>query len=319
MSELPATPKQIAYLSYMGVSEADALTRKEASDRIDTLMDTPSQEHWNWLFERQGAWMTDRFILHHDLYASEFQRYLDEQLPDSLHAYVRGRVTGAPETLTKSKIKKVIHAITADDREWWRSTQKNEVFFERLAQMYPGCCEGGPRTRSPQSGPKIQQQRFSPLDYQTLGSLFRHLAEFCEPWEITFSDGKISGCPQELLDSLGHDWLTIQISEYLGDADGSHFTVTKKTLLGSQSRTFHATWHSDRHGWADSGPGAKAVHYFVPRRWLVDPPQTSERLLVSLCKKAWIGNDSPFYPVDPRRTLCRVCSSHHENWNSQES
>ncbi|SKB00480.1 hypothetical protein SAMN02745166_03150 [Prosthecobacter debontii] len=319
MSDLPASPKQVAYLSYMGISEAATMTRREASVRIDTLMDSASQEEWNWLYERQGEWLTDRFILYPDLYTSEFQRYLDDQLPDALHTYVRGRVTGAAETLTKAKIRKVIHAITAEDREWWRSPQRKEVFFDRLSRMFPGCCEGGPRVRSHREGPKIEQQRFSLLDHSTLGSLLRHYTEFCEPWEVTLSDGSTSGSPQELLESLDADWLTTQITEYRGDADGSHYTVTRKRLFGTKSRTFTPIWHQERHGWTDSGVGSKAVHYFVPRSWIVNPPYTSEGMLISLCKKAWISNGLPFYPVDPRRTFCRVCTSHHESWNNQQT
>jgi hypothetical protein len=319
MSDLPPSPKQVAYLSYMGVQDAATLTRREASERIDKLMDTPSQEEWSWLFERQGEWITDRFILYPDLYASEFQRYLEEQLPNSLHAYVRGRVTGASETLTKAKIRKVIHAITVADREWWRLPQRKELFFDRLSQMFPACCEGGPRIRVLREGPKIEQQRFSLWDHSTLESLFRHYAEFCEPWEIILSDGSLSGSPHDLLESLDIEWLTTQITQYLVDASGSHYTVTLKKLFGEQSRTFTSIWHQERHGWADSGPGSKAVHYFVPRSWIVDPPHTADGMLVSLCKKAWIANNSPLYPVDHRRTFCRVCTSHHENWNSQQS
>lgn len=319
MSDLPPSPKQVAYLSYMGVQDAATLTRKEASERIDKLMDTPSQEDRNWLFERKGEWMTDRFILYPDLYASEFQRYLDDQLPDSLHTYVRGKVTGAPETLTKTKIRKVIHAITADNREWWRLPQRQELFFDRLSQMFPGCCQGGPRIRSTREGPKIEQQRFSLWEHTTLESLLRHYADFCEHWEITISDGITSGSPHDLLESLDTEWLTTQITEYRSDANGSHYTVMLKKLFGVQSRTFTSIWHQERHGWSDSGSGSKAVHYFVPRSWIVNPPHTADGMLVSLCKKAWIANDSPLYPVDHRRTFCRVCTSHHENWNSQQS
>lgn len=319
MSDPPASPKQIAYLSFMGVSEAATLSRSQASVRIDTLMDTTTQEQWSWLYERKEAWITERFILYPSLYASEFQRFLNEQLPHSLHEYVRGRVTGATETLTKAKIRKVVHAITADDRDWWRSPDRKEMFFARLTQMFPGCCEGVPRVRVPRPGPKIEQQRFSLWEHSTLGALFRHYAEFCESWELVFTDGSISGSPHELLQSLASEWLTIPITEYRGDASGTHYTVVRRKLFGTETRTFTPTWHTERHGWADSGPGSKAVHYFVPRTWIVNALYTPDGMLVALCKKNSITNDSPFYSVDSGRTFCRACTQHHEKWNEQQT
>jgi hypothetical protein len=133
----------------MGVRNAASLTKEEASQRIDTLFQIDDLDERERMRARQGDWITDRFILHPDLYGPEFQRYLDEELPELLHAYVRGRVAGAAERLTKPKIREVVHALTRDDREWWRQPTRRELFFERLRQMYPACCEGREPARSP--------------------------------------------------------------------------------------------------------------------------------------------------------------------------
>lgn len=143
----PATPKQIAYLSYMGVRNAAALSKDEASDKIERMFEVGDAEYER-LEPRRGQWMTDRFILYPELYASEFKQFLDAQLPELLHTYVRGRVVGAPEKLTKAKIRDVVQAITAEDQDWWKGSNWKELFFDRLAQTYPGCCQGRQPARS---------------------------------------------------------------------------------------------------------------------------------------------------------------------------
>jgi hypothetical protein len=106
-------------------------------------------DEWERMRARQGDWITDRFIIYPDLYAPEFQLYLDEELPELLHTYVRGRVAGAAERLTKSRIREVVHALTRDNPDWWRQPNRRELFFDRLREMYPACCEGREPSRSP--------------------------------------------------------------------------------------------------------------------------------------------------------------------------
>ena len=142
MSNDTATPKQTAYLTYMGVRNAGRLTKEQASEAIDTLLDTDDLDRWGRLHERQAEWRRDRFILHADLYSHEFQSFLDSELPELLHGYVRNRVVGSSERLTKPKIREIIHGVTAEDREWWRLPHYKELFYERLHATHPGCCDG---------------------------------------------------------------------------------------------------------------------------------------------------------------------------------
>ncbi|MEI8315568.1 MAG: hypothetical protein WCG79_08980 [Verrucomicrobiota bacterium] len=137
-----ATPKQIAFLTYMGVRGADRMTKQQASDTIQNLDQTDDLDQWERIGERRADWITDRFILHPDLYASEFQRYLYDELPELLHTYVRGQVTGSSERLTKPKIREVVQALTSEDCAWWQNPKRKAIFFERLRQTHPGCCDG---------------------------------------------------------------------------------------------------------------------------------------------------------------------------------
>jgi hypothetical protein len=128
----------------MGVTDAERMSKDEASTAIEKLFDTADDKLWERLREKQTDWITDRFILYPDLYAHEIQSMLDHELPDIFHAYVRSRVVGASETLTKAKIKQVIDALTRENKQWWQAKNKKDVFFTRLAATFPGCVDGRP-------------------------------------------------------------------------------------------------------------------------------------------------------------------------------
>jgi len=75
----PATPKQIAYLSYMGVAGADRMSKDEVSIVLNRLFDTPDMKLWRQLRQKQEDWITDRFILYPDLYARDIEYMLHEE------------------------------------------------------------------------------------------------------------------------------------------------------------------------------------------------------------------------------------------------
>lgn len=157
-----ASPKQIAYLSFMGVRGAERLTRDQASERIQTIFDAPDHDDWKRLNELQETWKTQRFILHPKLYEGEFARFLSEELPDVLRGYVRSKIVGASEKLTRPKSRQVIMSYMAEDANWWRSPDRNAQFLERLRTMHPGCCDG----RSPEKSAK----RAQPIRMQSKGA-----------------------------------------------------------------------------------------------------------------------------------------------------
>jgi hypothetical protein len=140
-----ATPKQIAYLSYMGVKNAQGLTKQEAHDLIESnsFFGEPNSLAE---FERQRAyqanWQTKRLILYPDLYALELKEYLHDDLPKSLHAFVRRQMVGASEILTKSKIRQIVGVLTSENPRWWDESDYQTAFWERLKSTYPRCCDG---------------------------------------------------------------------------------------------------------------------------------------------------------------------------------
>lgn len=147
MSE-SATPKQIAYLDYMGVSRASQMTKEEASQAIDSLFSTSDPEEWERLDAKRKSWATEKFIRFPDLYASELREHLNACLPDELHTYVRSRSVGSSERLTKAKIREVVLILTEENHSWWIQPGWKETFYERLKTNSPGCCDGSPPVRT---------------------------------------------------------------------------------------------------------------------------------------------------------------------------
>jgi hypothetical protein len=140
-----ASPKQVAYLTYMGVSNAGRLTKKEAADLIDSnpfYDGANSLTAFDRIRSRQDRWHEERLKLYPDLYALELKDYLHDDLPKSLHAYVRQRMVGASDNLTKAIIRQVVDALTGEDPRWWHQSNYQAVFFERLRQTFPKCCDG---------------------------------------------------------------------------------------------------------------------------------------------------------------------------------
>ncbi len=126
----------------MGVRNAQNLSFEKASSTIEGLFETEDLNLYEQLREKQSEWITERFVLYPDLYANEIQRMLDEELPEILHTYVRGRMVGATEKLTKPRIKKVIASLLDESAQWWQSKNKKEIFYQRLSELYPACVDG---------------------------------------------------------------------------------------------------------------------------------------------------------------------------------
>ncbi len=143
----PATPKQVAFLTYMGMARAGQLTKKEASDLIDSggfLPEVSNMAAWERQQALKNSWQTERLFLYPQLYQAELEEHLNERLPELLHSFVRCRVVGASKKLTKAKIREVITSLTSEAPSWWHHERRDDIFCAMLKQMYPGCCDGRP-------------------------------------------------------------------------------------------------------------------------------------------------------------------------------
>jgi hypothetical protein len=139
----------------MGVQKAGHLTKQEASDLISSEVFLQSVDMTD-----RGDWHTERLFLYPELYAFELREHLNSTLTEVLHAYVRSRIVGASEKLTKTRIQHVMLLLTKEDTSWWHSPHHETVFFERLKQVYPGCCDGRTPERTHQPPRSVAAESF---------------------------------------------------------------------------------------------------------------------------------------------------------------
>ena len=141
-----ASPKQVAYLTYMGITHAAELPKQVAADLIDSnrLFSEASPSEKERLQAQHERWHIDRLKLYPDLYAVERTEFLDNELPERLHSYVRSRVTGSSEKVTPAIIRQVMQDLAGSNASWWHVDDFQGAFYAQLAQMYPKCCDGQP-------------------------------------------------------------------------------------------------------------------------------------------------------------------------------
>jgi len=95
-----------------------------------------------------------------DLYIPEVIQYL-LTLEDEFRGYVRRRVVGASERLTREKMSAVFSQLMAVDPIWWdwrRRDDPQAIFFAQLSLSFPGCVdEGPPEHREPRHAQEVRQ------------------------------------------------------------------------------------------------------------------------------------------------------------------
>lgn len=140
------TPKQIAFLSYMGFEDAAQLSKEEISEMMEDVTGAyfaryPDTREQREIYHSKD-WFNDRFILYPDLYKAELKEYLENTLVEEMQTYIQGQFTGSSERITKSKIKEVCKTLTSENSKWWQNEDKKQIFFFRFSFVYPKCCDG---------------------------------------------------------------------------------------------------------------------------------------------------------------------------------
>lgn len=132
-----ASPKQLAYLSYMGVTVRGSITEAEADRAISRLESVSDYEQWRQLVEKKNEWHTDRFLLHPQLFAAEFEVYYHSELPDILANHVRSQAPEAARYLTPPNIRATMDSLSAQNPSWWRSPRRQRLFLAELVEKVP--------------------------------------------------------------------------------------------------------------------------------------------------------------------------------------
>ena len=145
-------------------------------------------------------------------------------------------------------------------------------------------------------------------DYKTIGELLAILAKHCTDEEVQIVCQSMSRCPRDWIASLSRKERNARIERISGGGGKpDQITVRIPGLFGSKRATYEIVWSPNREGWA-CPLGGRTVHYFIPKHRMADPPYCGDGMLVSLCKRNFFDNLSPFFPVDPKYSICKTCT-----------
>lgn len=141
------TPRQIAFLKFHGVTDADNLSRQEIdeimrNDCFEWIANRYNLSHLELDKLRSSDWHRERLILHPDLYSKELNDFINSSLREEMGTYVRGQYTGSSERITKEKIQESINSLIKENPNWWNHENSKKVFLDRFSRMFPKSCDG---------------------------------------------------------------------------------------------------------------------------------------------------------------------------------
>lgn len=141
--------------------------------------------------------------------------------------------------------------------------------------------------------------------YQQANTLWEMLTALAQnaTGEVWVSDDDGTHEPGRLLALLSHDALEGKIAECGSDEIGEYVGIQTSGLFGERVRVYRIIWSPTREGWAGDR-GGTTLHYFIPKTAMREPPHCGDKMLVSLCKRAFQRSTSPMH----RNHMAKRCS-----------
>lgn len=131
-----ASPQQVAYLSWLGILNAESYTAVEASDKIQEIGGNIATR------EDGKTWATERFILYPDLFKDEFRKYLSSKVQRACLAHYDGTVFDSTKYPDADICAEVFNSLSKVNLNWWAKPNFREAFYVTLESLYPACCDG---------------------------------------------------------------------------------------------------------------------------------------------------------------------------------
>lgn len=118
-----ASEKQIVYLTWLGVSDADKLTAKEAADTIQKI-------GGNLTYRSDGKqWNIERLILYPQLFSHELEKHVRLNVRCDCMKHYESLVFDSSESLDGKKLSEVFRKLNIRDVAWWSRRGFREVFY----------------------------------------------------------------------------------------------------------------------------------------------------------------------------------------------
>lgn len=128
----PATAKQKAFLTYMGVSFRSGITREEAAALVTAIMESPAEA------ARLAKWNDERLRLHPDIFASEVRAWKANR-PARFHELVQREGADVFQDVSKAHCQVLVTYLDVKFPNW--DARESEAtwnyFFPAIAEKFP--------------------------------------------------------------------------------------------------------------------------------------------------------------------------------------
>jgi hypothetical protein len=127
-----ATPKQKAFLSYLGISFRAAITREEAAALVTAAMENPAEK------ARIARWNDERLRLHPDIFAAEVRAW-KENRPARFHELVRTEGADAFQDVSEAHCQVLVKFLDVKYPNWDARGHDAiwSYFFPAIAEKFP--------------------------------------------------------------------------------------------------------------------------------------------------------------------------------------
>jgi hypothetical protein len=87
----------------------------------------------------------DKLKLYPEIYKSEIQDHIKDNLKPKITSYVRKQFKGSTQNITMEKIEDSLWHLLREYPTFWHDDDNfKKIFLERFARDYPLCCDGSP-------------------------------------------------------------------------------------------------------------------------------------------------------------------------------
>jgi hypothetical protein len=152
------TTKTALLFDYMGVDSSNLTDEslkkiKEEGDLYDYLARQAGMERgdpdspFHMKVDKFNRY--DKLKLHPEIYKSEIQAHLRDELKPKMTAYVRKQFKGSTQNITMDKIEDSLWHLLRESPTFWHDDDNfKKIFLERFAKDYPLCCDGSPISKA---------------------------------------------------------------------------------------------------------------------------------------------------------------------------
>lgn len=136
MAERPPSPRQIAYLRYLGHPDPESLSTEEHILRAFWERDASG---------RNDDWFVDRLHLHPELYRRDVL-IIDEILADYFKRWMTDNCPRPRARITLNRCQIIFKGLTTSDPDWWKQSNRRDRFRSAFMAIFPPKAKGAPKS-----------------------------------------------------------------------------------------------------------------------------------------------------------------------------